>query len=90
MSAIALDRHGMDLANPDSIRRTVREIKPTLVVNAVAYTAVDKAESEPDYDALKDVDAMILLTEWMPFRHPDFDRIKTLLKQPVIFDGRNQ
>ena len=33
---------------------------------------------------------MILLTEWMPFRHPDFDRIKTLLKQPVIFDGRNQ
>ncbi len=45
---IALDRHGMDLANPDSIRRVIREIKPTLIVNAAAYTAVDKAESEPE------------------------------------------
>lgn len=45
---IALDRHGMNLANPDSIRRVIREIKPTLIVNAAAYTAVDKAESEPE------------------------------------------
>ncbi len=42
------------------------------------------------YDALSDADALILVTEWKPFRHPDFDRIKKLLKQPVIFDGRNQ
>ena len=42
------------------------------------------------YDALSGADALILVTEWKPFRHPDFDRIKTLLKQPVIFDGRNQ
>lgn len=45
---IALDRHGMDIANPDSICRVIREIKPALVVNAAAYTAVDNAESEPD------------------------------------------
>ncbi|MHB8727685.1 MAG: dTDP-4-dehydrorhamnose reductase [Sulfuricaulis sp.] len=45
---IALDRHGLDLADPDSIRRVVREIKPYLIVNAAAYTAVDKAEEEPD------------------------------------------
>jgi dTDP-4-dehydrorhamnose reductase len=45
---IALDRHGMDLANPDSIRRAAREIKPNLIVNAAAYTEVDKAEKEPD------------------------------------------
>lgn len=42
------------------------------------------------YDALKDVDAMILVTEWKPFRHPDFEAMKRLMKQPVIFDGRNQ
>lgn len=45
---IALDRHGMDLTNPDSIRRAVRDHKPNLIVNAAAYTAVDKAEEEPD------------------------------------------
>lgn len=45
---IALDRQGMDLANPDSIRRAVRDCKPNLLVNAAAYTAVDKAEEEPD------------------------------------------
>ena len=33
---------------------------------------------------------MLLLTEWNEFRRPDFDKIKTLLKSPVIFDGRNQ
>ncbi len=42
------------------------------------------------YDALSGTDALILVTEWKPFRHPDFDRIRKLLKQPVIFDGRNQ
>lgn len=45
---IALDRHGMDLANPDSIRRAIRDNKPNLIVNAAAYTAVDKAETEPE------------------------------------------
>jgi UDPglucose 6-dehydrogenase len=42
------------------------------------------------YDALKDADAMILVTEWQEFRSPDFDEIKKLLKSPVFFDGRNQ
>lgn len=42
------------------------------------------------YEALSDCDAMMLLTEWNEFRVPDFPRIKALLKQPVIFDGRNQ
>ena len=30
-----------------------------------------------------------MLTEWQPYRHPDFDRIRSLLNEPVIFDGRN-
>lgn len=42
------------------------------------------------YDALKGADALLLLTEWNEFRRPDFDKIKTLLKTPVIIDGRNQ
>lgn len=42
------------------------------------------------YDALKNADALLLLTEWNEFRHPDFDKIKALLKTPVIIDGRNQ
>lgn len=42
------------------------------------------------YDALKNADAMILLTEWKEFRSPDFDEIKKSLNTAVIFDGRNQ
>ena len=41
------------------------------------------------YEALQDADALIISTEWNMFRTPDFDRIKQLLKTPVIFDGRN-
>lgn len=42
------------------------------------------------YEALKGADALILITEWKEFRQPDFGEIIKLLKQPVIFDGRNQ
>ena len=44
----ALGRAECDLADPDAVRRAVREHAPALIVNAAAYTAVDKAESEPD------------------------------------------
>ena len=40
-------------------------------------------------DALNGADALILVTEWNEFRRPDFEAMKRLLKQPVIFDGRN-
>ncbi len=46
--------------------------------------------AKSSYDALEGADAMLLLTEWNEFRRPDFERIKSLLKTPVIFDGRNQ
>ena len=42
------------------------------------------------YEALENAHAMILLTEWKTFRAPDFDAIKTVLKDPIVFDGRNQ
>jgi UDPglucose 6-dehydrogenase len=44
---------------------------------------------ETNYDALTGADALIILTEWNEFRHPNFHRIRAALKQPVIFDGRN-
>ena len=42
------------------------------------------------YEVLKDSDALVLLTEWKEFRSPDFEEIKIQLKNPIIFDGRNQ
>ncbi|AMR33513.1 UDP-glucose 6-dehydrogenase [Mucilaginibacter sp. PAMC 26640] len=45
--------------------------------------------AENQYDALKEADALLILTEWSVFRNPDFDRVGSLLKRKVIFDGRN-
>lgn len=42
------------------------------------------------YDVFNGADAMLLLTEWNEFRKPDFEKIKSMMKAPVIFDGRNQ
>jgi UDPglucose 6-dehydrogenase len=42
------------------------------------------------YDALEGVDALALVTEWKPFRHPDFKAMKSMMRQAVVFDGRNQ
>jgi len=41
------------------------------------------------YDALKDADGLILVTEWSQFRTPDFHYMKDLMKEAVLFDGRN-
>jgi UDPglucose 6-dehydrogenase len=41
------------------------------------------------YAVLPAADALLILTEWMEFRSPDFPRIRAALKQPLIFDGRN-
>ena len=46
--------------------------------------------TEGQYEAAIDADALLLVTEWKPFRRPDFKALKKLLKQPLIFDGRNQ
>ncbi|MGZ3737318.1 MAG: UDP binding domain-containing protein, partial [Bdellovibrionota bacterium] len=41
------------------------------------------------YGALEGAEGLALVTEWNEFRTPDFEKIKSLLKQPVVFDGRN-
>ena len=52
-------------------------------INEVTYCNTKEA-------CLVNAEALILLTEWKEFRSPDFNHIKTQIKQPVIFDGRNQ
>jgi UDPglucose 6-dehydrogenase len=42
-----------------------------------------------EYDILKDADGLLLVTEWISYRSPDFERIRELLRTPVLFDGRN-
>ncbi len=50
--------------------------------NAVSY-------AKNQYDALKNADALLIVTEWSEFRNPDFDRMVKILKNKVVFDGRN-
>ena len=45
--------------------------------------------SPSNYDALKGADALAIVTEWNEFRRPDFARMRTLMRSPIIFDGRN-
>ncbi|TVP55077.1 MAG: UDP-glucose/GDP-mannose dehydrogenase family protein [Gemmatimonadales bacterium] len=42
-----------------------------------------------NYGVLEGADALLIHTEWLPYRRPDFERIRTLLRRPLIFDGRN-
>ncbi len=45
--------------------------------------------AESNYDALVDADALVIVTDWNEYRHPDFGRIKSALARPVVIDGRN-
>ena len=44
---------------------------------------------ERSYECLEGADALFLVTEWNEYRRPDFDRMLRLMRQPVVFDGRN-
>jgi UDPglucose 6-dehydrogenase len=47
------------------------------------------AYADSNYDAANGADALIVVTDWNEYRHPDFRRIKQALKRPVLIDGRN-
>ncbi len=68
----------------------VRAFDPKAMDSAISLWGEKIYYAQNSYDALDGADAMLLLTEWNEFRRPDFDRMKLLLKTPVIFDGRNQ
>jgi UDPglucose 6-dehydrogenase len=59
-----------------------RETARRLLGDRVTY-------AQHQYDALDGADALVIVTEWLEFRNPDFARIKRLLQRPVIVDGRN-
>jgi UDPglucose 6-dehydrogenase len=67
----------------------VRVHDPEALNNARKIFADRVSYHSTNYDALKDADALLILTEWNEFRHPNFQRIKAELREPVIFDGRN-
>jgi UDPglucose 6-dehydrogenase len=61
-----------------------------VAMDAVRKQIGDRIEYvENNYECAKGADALALVTEWHEFRRPSFERLKGLLKQPVIFDGRN-
>jgi len=80
---IAFDRGGLDLAVPDQIVGTVRSVRPDVLVNAAAYTAVDRAESEPDAAHAVNAAAVAILAE-------EAKRAQALLvhfSTDYVFDG---
>jgi len=78
------DRNGLDLTNTEQIHKTIRTIKPHLIVNAAAYTAVDKAEQEPELARQINTLAPRILAE-------EAKRCNALLvhySTDYVFDGR--
>jgi UDPglucose 6-dehydrogenase len=75
---------------------SVRAYDPVAMDNAREYFSAELFDAgritlvDHQYDALKNADAMVLVTEWKPFRQPDFNAMKRLMKNLVIIDGRNQ
>jgi UDPglucose 6-dehydrogenase len=68
---------------------TVIAYDPVAMANVKqVYQDKIKMAQEP-YEALADVDALLILTEWSAFRTPNFSEMKRLMKAPIIFDGRN-
>jgi len=67
----------------------IRAFDPVAMENAgrILGDSIDYAAG--NYDCLEEADALIIVTEWNEFRYPDFEKIRELLKEPVIFDGRN-
>lgn len=68
----------------------IKAYDPKAMDTAKTYFGNKIKYTENAYDALENADALLLITEWNEFRRPDFERIKSLMKTPIIFDGRNQ
>ncbi len=68
---------------------TVSAFDPEAMPNVKGVIGDKITYTETQYDCLENADALIIATEWNEFRTPDFDKIISLLKDAVIFDGRN-
>ena len=67
----------------------VTAFDPEAMANVEAKLGDSIAFAASMTEAAKDADALLICTEWHAFRNPDFEKLKTTLKTPVIFDGRN-
>lgn len=67
----------------------VTAFDPEAMANVEAKLGDSIAFAASMTEAAKEADALLICTEWHAFRNPDFDKLKTTLKTPVIFDGRN-
>lgn len=67
----------------------IKAFDPEAMENVKAIYGDKITLVKEQYEALVDADALALITEWTVFRTPSFDVIKSLLKEPVVFDGRN-
>jgi UDPglucose 6-dehydrogenase len=67
----------------------VQAFDPKAMGEARKYFGDRVRYAASNYEAAQDADALIIVTEWNEFRRPNFERLKRLLKTPVIFDGRN-
>jgi len=67
----------------------VRAHDPEAINEAKKHFGDRIVYSHNQYDPLNGADALVIITEWNEYRNPDFDRIKNLLVNPLIFDGRN-
>ena len=68
---------------------SVRAYDPEAVVTARRIFDSRIGLCEKSYDALSGADALAIVTEWNEFREPDFGKMRSLMRSPVIFDGRN-
>jgi UDPglucose 6-dehydrogenase len=67
----------------------VRAHDPKAMDSARMFFGDTVTYAKDPYDALEGADALVIVTEWLVYRNPDFGRIKQLLKRPLIIDGRN-
>ncbi|GAB4403601.1 MAG: UDP-glucose/GDP-mannose dehydrogenase family protein [Microscillaceae bacterium] len=68
---------------------TVKAYDPEAIENVKGLLGNQIEYAESAYGALVDADALMIMTEWPVFRNPDFDAVNKLLKEKLIFDGRN-
>ena len=68
---------------------TISAFDPEAMDNVKGVFSDKITYADNQYEALKDADALLILTEWSVFRTPDFDQMEQLLKAKVVFDGRN-
>ncbi len=87
-----------DMRDAPSIKIIEALLSKHAVITAYDPEALDEAKkifgtriqlASNNYSCVEGADALLLLTEWQAFRHPNFERMKTVMRQPVIFDGRN-